>query len=193
MCAVAHVEPPQPPPTIRFVTDATGFEEPCVSYVGQAEFGAKTVVLSRATRQVRETCRHGRWRAGLALGSVCLPKKGSDKYRHRITQTWPGKTGSEPRLQPRPSLTVTCPPSPRLLPGCPASSQDSPPENFGIALLPRSLRVGQKLRACPERAGCLPQVPQQVRSRQKQGLRLALGAIFSGPGSASVQTQCPHL
>lgn len=92
----AHMECPRPPLAIRFIMEATRSEHPCVSYVGQAELGAKTAVLSRATRQVRETCRHGGWRARLALGSVCSPKKGGDKYRHRITQTQPGKTGSTP-------------------------------------------------------------------------------------------------
>lgn len=132
--AAAPAEHPRPLLSIRFVTEVTGFQHPCVSYVGQAELKAKTAVLPRATRQVRETCRPGGWQARLASVSVCSTKKGRDKYRHRITQTQPGKTGSEPRLQPWPGLTFTrlpprclLPGLPRLFPGHPACKlQDSP-------------------------------------------------------------------
>lgn len=80
--------------TAGILMHATRFRHPLVSYMGQAEVGAKPVVLPRATRQVKGTCRHGGWQAQLASGSVCSPKKEGDKYRHRITQTRPGKTGS---------------------------------------------------------------------------------------------------
>lgn len=51
--------------------EATGFEQLCVSYLGQVELGAKTAVLYRATWQVRETCRHGGV-VGRAGTGLCL-------------------------------------------------------------------------------------------------------------------------
>lgn len=69
--AAIHVELAWPLLTMRFVMEATGFKQLCVSYLGQVELGAKTAVLYRATWQVREMCRHGGV-VGRAGTGLCL-------------------------------------------------------------------------------------------------------------------------
>lgn len=143
--------------------EATGFEQLCVSSLGQVELAAKTAVLYKATWQVRETCRHRGWRAGLALGSICSPKKEGDKYRHKITQTaWENllqaltSALAHSRLhQPAHSAPAARPAC--LLPGLPTWKPGDRPTYLLFG-------AGQKLR--PERAVCLSQVSQQVRRRQ---------------------------
>lgn len=92
----------------------------CSVVHGPCQMQGQKSVLSKATQQLRETCRHWGWKARLAWGSVCSPKKGGDKYRHRITQKQPGKTGSEPQLQPGPvSPSPACPLVPAARPAPP--------------------------------------------------------------------------
>lgn len=160
-CAVAPVEVPRPPLTIRFVTEATGFKHPCVSYVGQAELRAKTAVLPTATWQVRETCRHGGGGRGGSPGwhqaLFAHPRKeviniDTGLLRHSLGKPAPSLDFSPGPGSPSPACPLgTC------CQACPASSQDSLPANFGTALPTCSLGAGQKLRLRESRH--LPQIP----------------------------------
>ena len=179
--AVAAAELPRPSLSIRFITEVTGFQHPCVSYVGQAKLNAKTAVLPRATRQVRETCRPGGWQARLASASVCSPKKGRDKYRHRITQTQPGKTGSEPRLQPWPGLTFTCLPPPCLLPGLPHLFPGHP-----------ACKLQDSPSCLPSGGGAETEAQREQGTRLTSHSRLGAGDARAALGESTYQAQALH-
>lgn len=92
----------------------TGCEQPCVSYVGQAELGAKTAVLSRATRQVRETWQRWGGRGGDGLGwqraLFAHPRKEEINIDAGLLRHSLGKPALSLRFSPGPiSPSLACP------------------------------------------------------------------------------------
>lgn len=151
-----------------FVTEATGLESPCMSYVGQAELGAKTAALSRATRQVRERCQHGGDGLGWHRALFAHPGKEEINIDAGLLRHSLGKP-AEPRLQPWPNLTFTCLPTPCLLPGPPASSRTPRLETLGQPFLPALWRGGTE--AQREQGACF----QSPRSWGVENARAAPG------------------